>query len=342
MPPCPDAERLAAGREGRLAGLEAHLLACPDCREALRCLSEGEAPPLPAPILERLRALKPPRRVSWIPAAAAAVLLAAGILAWRSPRADPPAPVTVSRLPIPDGSDVLVSRGGRLDPIGPSRLKLSAGVAWIDTPEPLTLEIPGGTLEVGSGRWAVEIPPSPRTAWIASALAEEGVPRIWGLEGQARLVLGKEPRLLRAPLRLDLGGKEAPLSVSDAEALEARRLQALLDLPPLPEAGALPATYRWTLRISEREGSAELALTLPAAGAWRRWTVGLAGERPRAAQTVDILWDGACLVARVDGKRVLSLDAAGVARLLPAAVSPGWQAQVLGGRATLRQSRSAR
>ena len=72
--------------------VEAHLPACPACRETVASQQaelvravESLAPPGPLPLLRVSRQVRPPRRFGWPPAAAAAVLLAvlaAASLGW--------------------------------------------------------------------------------------------------------------------------------------------------------------------------------------------------------------------------------------------------------------------
>lgn len=341
MTPCPSAERLAAYREGRTAlpDVEAHLNACPECRDVLRAFPQGDPDPLPASLMEGLRAMRPGRRVLW-PAAAAALLLAAGLAAWRMQGGRPPSPAT----PPPPASvelDLVASPGSRFETL--PGLRLASGTLWLETASPLTVGIPGGTLDIESGRWVLEAPRK-ELAWIAAAEAAERKPaiRIWALEGRGRL----QGDRLEGPVRADLGEdgtlSRTPLQAPEAEALERRRLEALLALPEIPREGPPPASFRWVTAFAGREGSAEAELVFPVGGTWRRWVAGLAGERPRASETVEVRWDGARLRARVGGRRVLDLDAARAASLLPEADRPGWAVSVRGGRATLAQSRVLR
>lgn len=198
MEPCPLPETLGAYLEHRVAEseIEAHLAACPACRETVLHLSRLRVHPL-----SRL----------WIPAAAAALLLAVVALNWtpRSatvlpPAATPESPATVVLLG--QASSAALKPGGRME-LRSGLLHLLEGALWIEDPgEPLEIRLPGGALEILEARLLVEVlPPKRETAWIREARAE-GAPevRVWVESGAATLKLENGERKPFGP------GGEAP------------------------------------------------------------------------------------------------------------------------------------
>src|SRR5439155_16066932 len=114
MTPCPDRETFAAYLDRRLDpsdrdGLEAHLAACPSCRNEIVALSSllgriGTSDPVASPaFLSRLRMLvrRPAKRraAAVVAGLAAAALLAIGLIVWQSKGSElaPPPPVQAYR-----------------------------------------------------------------------------------------------------------------------------------------------------------------------------------------------------------------------------------------------------
>ena len=107
-PTCPDPARLAAYADRRLGEsersvLEAHLALCPDCLGEIRILLDQARP-------AQVRTLR------WSLSAAAALLLAVFVLAWRGPSA-PSTPVHPTSLPaarpIPPVAGTVLAAGER-------------------------------------------------------------------------------------------------------------------------------------------------------------------------------------------------------------------------------------
>jgi hypothetical protein len=237
-----------AGPEAPRGDLQlAHLEACPSCRGEVAALVKAEAPgeALPAGVraqvlrrLEAARKVSRPRAGLWIPALAAALLLAAGIGVWRllqvaqAPVAPtlPPSPQVAVREPAP-----LPAAGGAWQAQGEVQATLGRAVAATLAPGSLLrwLPEPGLVLALESGRLRLESPGESLTLAVGDlrvALAEgeieagldavsaphaglllgsawagdEGIPYVRVLRGAVRVQVGE-----RGPAQELQAGREA-------------------------------------------------------------------------------------------------------------------------------------
>lgn len=243
MEPCPLPETLGAYIERRLPApeteeAEAHLAACPACRDAVLLLS-------------RLRA-SPAARFGW-PAAAAALLLLALSVAWT--RRDRPAPP--ASAPVPSGdTTLLVGRATSVTLRAGSRwegLRLLEGAAWIEDPgEPLSILVPGGAVQLTRASLRIEVLPAKAAVWIRDAWAADASVRIWVRDGSAELKRpdGSIEKLLPSPAP---GGWTGETGWRRG--------------PPAAEP------YVWEALLRRKDPSASVSLRFPAGG--RLWEVPL-------------------------------------------------------------------
>lgn len=185
---CPDEGRwteLASGHPD--PALLAHADACGTCRRLLAgALAALDPAALPEPLVERALTALPRRRIPWLWAAAAALLLSVAI--WRPKPAvvpTPPSPAADSRYRfLPPGTTIRLSADARME-----GLDLRSGSALVSTDAgAVTVGIPPGKVRIESGTVLIE-PEEVKTAFLLrDALAAETAWRITVLEGEALLL----------------------------------------------------------------------------------------------------------------------------------------------------------
>lgn len=344
---CFPQETLAAYQEGALPAseqeaLERHAARCGSCRGVL--------------LLIGLQDIQAPARRPGLWAAAAAVLLCAG-LGWvllRQESRDIPQerrlPETVSQLPsgtlqapgayLARGTDLVLEAGSRVVSEG-GRLRLEGGRIWLEASAPAVLELPGASVTL-RGAIAARARPSPQVSWFLgdACAGEEILAELWVLRGEAAVAVQGRKLLLQAGRKLALvpgGFREIATAESEIPALAESRLAALASAPGQEPAGSPPA-WRWVTVLSGRDASAELGFTMRIAGAWWQWVAGLAAVPPKPREVVELAWDGEKLTARVDGAARFSADRAHLQEFLKPAGS-GWGVSAWGAPVTIVQSR---
>lgn len=310
--------------------------------------------------------------------AAAALLLAVG-LGWARlrmppsprPQAPPRVPAVAQGFPagrlgspqaprayLASGAGLVLQAGARVNVQGGRRLGGEAGTFWVEVRqgEPALLTLPGGTLTLTRGLLSVSLPRAPATVWwLPSAEASEALRgEVWVLEGEVRVegrLLGPDRKLVLTPE----GWQEAPCPPAELIACWEGRALALAALPGrslVPEGsllsgehprvqaqGEAPAAYHWVTVLTHRHPATEVRFSLPAAGGWHDWTVGLAGKAAASREVIEVAWDGATLSGRLQGRFLFSIPRERVGEELLAQPRSGWGISVWGGSVTVAQSR---
>lgn len=267
-----------------------HAAACRSCRQALADLMEGELLPLPPHAAGRILRLSRRSARAWIPWSAAAAVLAALLLPWRSEK---PVPTGLPKAPHartlpPAGWDADPSVFGRsgsvtLKPGSHARLQgselvLLEGSAWVEDPgEPLTLRAGEGTAQIEAGVFLLERVGPASFSWVPEALASEDGARLFVVSGSAKV----GDLVVEAGMQIRLDSPEAPAPFAGLPwrgdgwqhlAGMPRRLGGgdhLLGPEPPPES------FVWELLFRRSDRSAAAGVTFPAGG--QGWLVPLGG-----------------------------------------------------------------
>lgn len=348
--------------EGTLAGPEAsevraHLAACPSCRAA----EAGTRA-----VADRIRALAAPeaRRFRWMPAAAAAGILASLGLAWALKRPEGTSAPAAPRLPLPavefpaspgaheagerglqlvlpgNGSLALVP-GTRLTISRDGEVRLDSGALWARASVPLSVN----STRLLLGRALFRAGASP-ASWslLPEALASDGNAMLEAVLLQdARLeAVG---RIWEGPCRLRIRPEGAERSDLDATLLS--EAFELLDRAegagPWQAAEAGPVASRRLLPVPpgtrdlvleavlRAPAGSQLALCHPAGGGTGYATLGGAALAPGAWQTLRMRLHGGRLEVLSDARTLLETQASAESRLEGAGASTGllvWQGPV--------------
>lgn len=341
--------RWAGGRlpAGEAAALASHVEACDDCAERALAVAaatvplaavgpaDDEAAGAALPDLARAAGLesgRPPRRLflRFVPAAAAAaLLLAAGLAVYRSAARSPetaigaspagkPAPTATAfetageteQRALADGSSLTMFPGTRLsfsvEPDGSRRLLLKEGCVDLDVSRergPFTVSARGGDVVVTGTRFAVRSfrlsPPEPRAAGIdvLAVAVREGHVRVRSAGGVAALGAGQACLAVgQMPIRLlsgEGGGPPMPGASPEARLQGAAGFWGTADDPARTLQEALEDDS-----VERRQVAAEAALFRPEgrflpilAAAWARQTdPGTRDAVRKAALRIDPSW----------------------------------------------------
>ena len=344
-------EDLAAYLEDRLPAarreaVETHALTCPACLETLRtAASHGQARPA---------------RAGWL-AAAAALLLLAGLGAWRlsrpgipfppSPPLAVPVPISALRLLRPgetwECGEALAGRAillelepGGLAKCDKGELLLERGLLRIETPgEALVLRIGGLKAEMSQGILLAEALPVKTSGLFREALAGEAPgARITLLSGSVRLETPEGSLTLQpgqsyggAPLAWPGKGVWTILAERQLSFRESSR--TLLASPP---AGG----YLFEALVRKRQESAELGIRFAAGG--KGWEVPVGANLLPTGEGWSRLrisaGSSACAIS-LGGRSLLSLLVLELSRNVVSAPSPEVALRAWGGEIEIREAR---
>lgn len=322
--------------------------------------------------LARMRAVIPRRRrgPAWAVAAALLLTAAGGLLLLRRDGTRPlpasrPGPEAVQaqgfpagrlegpRICLAPGAECLLEAGARVssEPDGRS-LRAESGRFWLEVAEgaPVTVALGTSSLVLRRGSIAVALPPMTKAGLMREALASDDA-RVWVLSGSVEVHGKAVPAGRKLTLSAE-GWQEESLPGTETAALMEARARASSAMPGVDlippgfrlETSAwgdapVPAAYSWVTVLEGRGASAEVRMTLGAAGGWYQWTAGLAARPAGGKETVEILWDGARLRGRVNGETVLLVAKEKLGAALLPAPRPAWGISVWSGALTVERSR---